>query len=51
MAAKSPLDEAKVDMLGEGIQDAFMQVRPWRLVVLGYVEGDKVSASQALCLY
>jgi hypothetical protein len=48
MKAKTHLDEANVDMLGEGIQDAFMQSRPWRLVVLGFVEGDRVSAFHAL---
>uniref|UniRef100_A0A914VLS1 glutathione transferase n=1 Tax=Plectus sambesii TaxID=2011161 RepID=A0A914VLS1_9BILA len=41
MAAKSPLNEAKVDMLGEAVQDAKQQCREWRVIVVGYVEGDK----------
>uniref|UniRef100_A0A914VP22 glutathione transferase n=1 Tax=Plectus sambesii TaxID=2011161 RepID=A0A914VP22_9BILA len=41
MAGKSPLDEARVDMLGEAIQDAVMQVREWIFVMVGRTPGDK----------
>uniref|UniRef100_A0A914UU27 glutathione transferase n=1 Tax=Plectus sambesii TaxID=2011161 RepID=A0A914UU27_9BILA len=41
IAAKSPLEEAKVDMFGEAIQDAVFQYTAWRRVVMGFDEGNK----------
>ncbi len=43
MAGKTPIEEAKVDMIGDMFKDFNTEMRDFFRVAAGFLEGDKVT--------